>query len=295
MLAIDTELDGSILALGRELAAYVIAADLVKLPADKNTVFRAWLRRTRTEQLLGRTLQSTHEDRPNNWGAHAGASRAAVAAYLGDTVELARTAQVLRGWLGQRSVYAGFKWGDLSWQCDPLRPVGINPAGCARNGYSIDGVLPDDQRKSGGFDWPPPRENYVWEALQGALVSAEILHRQGYDTYNWSNKALLRAYRWLHIQANYPATGDDEWQSHVVNYRYRTTFPAPLPARSGKNMGWTDWTHGAGRRTSWPATALNSGTSSSSGIAARTYRKDVSGWAKSATSVYGVCCRRFGE
>ena len=31
------------------------------------------------------TLVSTHENRPNNWGTHAGAARAAVARYLGDS------------------------------------------------------------------------------------------------------------------------------------------------------------------------------------------------------------------
>ena len=46
------------------------------------------------------TLRGTHEQRPNNWGTHAGAARAAVALYLGDTAELSRTATVFRGWLG---------------------------------------------------------------------------------------------------------------------------------------------------------------------------------------------------
>src|SRR5690606_26242115 len=122
------------------LASYVIAADIVGLSATQDTQFRAWLRRTLTDTHLGRTLQSTHEDRPNNWGTMAGASRAAVAVYLGDTKELARTAQVFKGWLGDRSSYAGFKYGDLSWQSNPNQPVGINPKGATKNGHSIDGA-----------------------------------------------------------------------------------------------------------------------------------------------------------
>ena len=69
---------------------------------------------------------------------------------------------------------AGFEYGDLSWQADPTKPVGINPVGAKRDGHSIDGVLPDDQRRSGGFVWPPTKENYVWEALQGAIAQAVI-------------------------------------------------------------------------------------------------------------------------
>lgn len=256
MAAIGTEQGGTTLALGRNLVAYVIAADLVRLPKAKDAIFRAWLRRTLTERHAGRTLQSTHEDRPNNWGTHAGASRAAVARYLGDDIELDRMARVFKGWLGDRASYASFKYGDLWWQFDPENPVGINPKGAmkvvpglrATNGglyaVSIDGLLPDDQRRGGPFEWPPPKENYVYEALQGALVQAVILHRAGYHVWSWGDRALLRAFRWLHDIAGYPAKGDDTWQPHVINYFYGTDFPAPVPARHGKNVGWTDWTFG---------------------------------------------------
>ena len=253
--AINTELGGRTLALGRELAAYVIAADLVKLPPASNVIFRAWLTRTLAEPLDGESLRATHERRPNNWGTHAGASRAAVAAYLGDMVELNRTALVFRGWLGDRTVYAGFKFGDPAWQCDATKPVGINPAGCIKVGHLVDGVLPDDQRRAGIFVGPPPKENSVWEAMQGAVVQAEILKRFGFDTYNWSNKALLRAMNWLYLQDGFPAAADDTWEPYLINYRYGTHFAAPLPSKPGKNMAWTDWTHGPGRALPPPPVA----------------------------------------
>lgn len=243
MRAVGTEAGGRTLALGRNLIGYVIAADLVGLPSASDATFRSWLRRCLTQTLDGKTLRSTHEDRPNNWGTHAGASRAAVAVYLGDAAELARTAQVFKGWLGDRSAYAGFEWGDLSWQADPSRPVGINPRGATREGHSIDGALPDDQRRAGGFVWPPQKENYVWEALQGALAQGVILSRAGYAAWEWQDQALLRAVRWLHEQCQYPASGDDSWQPHLVNHFYVSSFPAPVPTTPGKNMGWTDWTH----------------------------------------------------
>jgi len=256
LAAMGTEKGGRTLALGRELAAYVIAADLVGLPPGEDQLFRAWLRQTLSETLDGRTLRSTHEERPNNWGTHAGASRLAAAVYLGDQAEIARCAQVFKGWLGDRGAYAGFKFGDLHWQADPNKPVAINPKGATKNGYLIDGVLPDDQRRAGRFKWPPPQENYVFEALQGALVQAVILSRLGYEVWNWQDKALLRAYEWLHQQAKFAASGDDGWQPHLINYYYRTNFPAPVPATPGKNVGWTDWTH-ANRREIEPGTPKN--------------------------------------
>lgn len=245
---VGTENGARTLAVGRKLAAYVIAADLVRLPPEEDERFRTWLRELLGKKLRGETLRSTHEERPNNWGTHAGASRAAVAAYLGDRAEMERTAQVFRGWLGDRTAYDGFEFGELAWQADRNHPVGINPKGAMRDGHSIDGVLPDDQRRAGGFTWPPPQENYVYGALQGALAQAVILHRAGYDVWEWSDRALLRAYTWLHEEANYPPTGDDTWQSPLIDAMYGTQFWDGTPTQPGKNVGWTDWTHGARRR-----------------------------------------------
>ncbi|MBK1696370.1 hypothetical protein CKO21_03830 [Rhodovibrio salinarum] len=244
MLAIGTQRGGRTLALGKELMAYVLAANLVGMPADKDKQFRTFLRDMLSREFpSGKTLRSTHEDRPNNWGTYAGATRAAIAAYLGDAAELARTARVFKGWLGDRDAYAGFTFKARDWQADPEHPVGINPAGATKQGHTIDGVLPDDQRRSGGFRWPPPKENYVYSALQGALAQAIILDRAGYDVWTWENQALRRAFDWLNETADYPARGDDTWQPHVINYYYVTEFPAPVPSNPGKNVGWTDWTH----------------------------------------------------
>jgi hypothetical protein len=259
--------NGRALALGRELAAYPIAADLIDLKNyDRalDTRFRAKL----AELLITPTtdgpvnLIDCHERRPNNWGNHCGASRVAVAAYLGDTTQLARAAKVFKGYLGDRASYAGFVYGsDLSWQCNPSAPVGINPMGCQIGSSQVGGILPDDQRRAGAFSWPPPKENYVYEGLQGAMAEAVILKRAGYDPFNWENKALLRAFQWLQSQANFLATGDDTWLPHIVNYYYgKGTLPSSVPSRAGKNIGWTDWTHSGA-----PSGSTGSGPSAPSG------------------------------
>lgn len=259
--AIGTEQGGRTLALGRNMPGLVIAADLVSLrtadPAFDTGQFRPWLRSLLTETLDGRTLTSTHEERPNNWGTHAGAARVAIAAYLGDTAVLARAAQVFHGYLGSRSDYAGFSWGDLSWQCDPSKPVGINPAGCTKSGVVIDGVIPDDMRRGGVFQWPPVVTNYPWENLQGALLQAELLHAAGYDTWNWENRALLRAARFLYDRAGWPAVGDDGWQTWLLDARYGTSFRVASPVRYGKNFGFTDWIYGSSTGAAAPPPAPN--------------------------------------
>lgn len=244
MAAIGTEEGGRTLALGRELVAYVIAADLINLPADEeeDEEFRDWLRELLTKELDGSTLQQTQEERPNNWGTHAGASRAAVALYLQDDAELERTAVVFKGYLGDRSAYDDFIYGALHWQADPDNPVGINPKGAMKDGYVIDGAMPEEMRRGGDFRWPPDETGYPWEALQGSLVQAEILCRAGYPTWEWEDRALLRAAEFLYGIGWVPE-GDDVWQPWLLNNVYGADYPSTITTRPGKNMGWTEWTH----------------------------------------------------
>jgi hypothetical protein len=247
----NTEENGRVLALGRELAAYVIAADLIDLahfdPA-LDGLFRAKLRTLLTKPLEAwsdepRSLQETHALRPNNWGTHAGASRLAVALYLGDTAEIEQSALIFRGYLGDLAAYNSFDYGDdLSWQADPLQPVGLNPVGATKDGHSIDGALPEEMRRGAIFQWPPVPTNYPWEALQGVVVQATLLQRAGYSAWEWQDRAVLRAVQFLY-NIGWPATGDDEWIIPLINCVYHTTFPAAMPAHPGKNMGWTSWTH----------------------------------------------------
>ncbi len=248
-----TEAGGRTLALGRELAAYVLAADLIDLDGPIDREFRAFLKDVRTVQLGGRTLISTHRDRPNNWGTHAGASRIAVALYLDDRQELEDAADVLRGYLGDRAAYSGFKYGDLHWQGERGRPVGVNAVGAEIDGHSVDGVLADDQRRAGAFAWPPPTTGYAWEALQGLLLQAILLERAGFDPFEWSDRALLRAARWLIVDASFPPTGDEVWQLAVL----RRFYPQPgfeLPeavttdpgrAKPGKGFGFSEFLYPA--------------------------------------------------
>lgn len=246
--AVGTEQGGATLGLGRNLVAYVIAADLID---HRSPRFVTWVDQVRHADLEGRTLISTHEERPNNWGTHAGASRIAASLFVGDSADVARAAEVFHGWTGNRAVYAGFDFGELDWQADPALPVAVNPAGATRLGRNVDGVLPDDQRRCGcqiPSCGPFARENYVWEALQGAVVQAQLLARAGHPSWQWQDRALYRAVSWLYTQAKYPAEGDDAWVPWLVNAAYASEFRTPRPGgtRPGKNLAYTDWTHPSG-------------------------------------------------
>jgi hypothetical protein len=240
----QSESGGRTLALARELAAYIAAADLIDLrnfdPALHNA-FKLRLNELRSKTLSGMTLIGTHKRRPNNWGTMACTSRAAAAVYLGDQSDLADTAFVMRGWLGEADGYKGFTWGDLSWQGDKGNPAGINRVGATIQGHDVSGFLPEEFRRAGGFRWPPGTTGYAWGGMSGITNCAEILLRAGYPVYEWGQNALCRASDALH-GLGWQATGDDAGTVAILNLRCGTSHPVNGNA-PGKQMGWQQWTH----------------------------------------------------
>lgn len=182
-----------------------------------------------------------HKTRPNNWGTCSGLARIAVSAHIGDSADLVAAVQVHKGWLGDRASYAGFKYGDLSWQADPSKPVGINPDGATKNGIDVDGVLPDDQRRAAAFpNWA--NENYVWQALGEVSATQYILRASGFpDVFGWSNNAVQRAYE-LYAIKGYGCSGDDGWQYKAAADRGVTIKHDGFAP--GKSFGWADWLYG---------------------------------------------------
>jgi hypothetical protein len=242
------------LARGRNAPAYVFAADLVSLRRVEPALdrrFRRWLRAILRREYRDGSIVSNHSRHPNNHGTMTGGGRAAIATYLGDAEELARTARVFRAWIGEGGGYEGLRFGrSRSWQGDPARPVGINRNGARRRGIDVDGALPEEMRRGCELRAPPCSSHYPWEGIGGALMQAELLHRQGYDTYAWGDRALLRAARFLfRLGRRDPRFtegvlgGPHSWEPWLLNRRYGTDLPTGGPTDRGKNMGWTDWTH----------------------------------------------------
>jgi hypothetical protein len=267
---IGSENGASALYVGRNLAMYVIAADIIDLrvtrPDFDEQVFRPWLRTLVNKEFQNRTLRSCHEDRPNNWGTHCGASRIALAAYLDDRSEIAQVATVFQGWLGDRESYAGFSFEPtaFTWMSDPTcpsstldcRPRPVNPPGAVMDGHNVDGVIVDDQRRSERFRfrWPPRYTIYVYGALGGAVVQAGILQRFGFDAWHWSHDAIRRAVDWMYDDRD----GKQQWDTcddpdkryvlDLVDHAYGSDFIRrmsclPEPSGPGRNIAWTSWTH----------------------------------------------------
>ncbi|MFQ5637754.1 MAG: phytase [bacterium] len=262
-ITLNIENDGNSLSLSRSVAGYILAADLIDLKNVAPAVdarFRIWLEHVIYVLKLDNATQvEKHEHRGNNHGTQAGVGRIAAAIYLDKINDLNRAALVFQGWLGDSSAYRGFNWGDLCWQLDPNHPVGILPAGAkklvANALRDVDGVQPDDQRRAGCPDeevsWPPRTDTHVWGGLQGAIGQAYLLSRQGFDAWSWGNQAVLRAVAWQQdpLRGNAPAKDDDVWSLALIDQVYGTNYWSGYPSDPGKQVGWTDWTHGGRKST----------------------------------------------
>ena len=240
----NPESGGRALAFGREMIGYVLAADIIGLK-DRDPALDAQFRAKLTKWLDAPTssgpdsLRICSNDRPNNWGTHCTASRIAIDLYLGDRADLDKAANIVKGWMGDRSAYAGFDYGDLWWQADPKAPVGVNPKNSTISGYNVGGLQPEEMRRGGSFKWPPTQTDYAWEGNQGALASTWMLMRAGYDADLWSDRAECRVAEALY-RIGWPAVGDDQWQPWLINHICGTNYPTPGGGR-GKNVGWTRW------------------------------------------------------
>lgn len=232
------------LELTRAWGAIMIAAMLLGF---HDAALKAAARKMLTAPTSGgpANIVESMEKRANNWGTWAMFTCLCIYIYLGDKAGVARVAQIFKGWLGDRKSYAGFDYGDLDWQADKKNPVGINAKG-AKSIVSgalrdVDGVITDDQRRD-KFTWPPPKEHYPWEALQGAAMTAVILSQNGYpDVWEWQDQALRRAVRWLYDVADNPATGDDEGTVHIINAVYGTSYKVGTPVSAAKGYIGADW------------------------------------------------------
>jgi hypothetical protein len=268
-----TTTPGAWLEVGRNLAAYVIAADVLGMRADGDesgegsrveTWIRSWLTKQLPDNITGvpRTFGPFHSG--SNAAAQEGFAYATVAAYLGDREALDRAWDAYRRFAGDPSapdrenidLRQGVKAG---WAHDDARPFAINPKGTAKRIPSgmpgagttvrIDGAIINDQRRGGDLQWEPGYTQYPWTGLAGLVPAAVILQRAGYPAFEVADRAVLRTHDYLWFLRT--ATGNTAWFDGVrgsevvqlVNHYYGTAFTVSQPVSRGFTIGYTDWTH----------------------------------------------------
>ncbi len=243
MSAIGTERVGagnSILSLGRQLGAYILAADLIGMSGAEDSTFRSWLSSIRTRNLGGHsrwsTLRDTAIDSSNNWGTFALASLTAADAYLGDTVALERDWRIFAGYgngswpFGRTSSY------QATWAC----PEGfaINPASCAdlrKQGAAVEDASRTTFPTIGG---------YPAEAAQGYVITAELLARAGRPAWGVNNAQVCRHALWRQRLGNLNYSSADRYVTWITNARCGHSQPT-VAAGFGRVFGYTDWLYGS--------------------------------------------------
>ncbi len=239
---------GKAFVWGRETGAYVLAADLVDYRTPE---FETWIRNMAEVWLAEdqRTQLNEFKIRPNNHGTMAFGSIVTIYAFLQDSVRLQEIRDHwIKGVVGQNPEYVyGGPPDDFTWHADPNEYREINPKGAVKDGLDIDGILPDDMRRNGSFQNPPPlpTTSYHWEVLQGILVAARIFDRVGMPIWTVADSAIYRAFhvlevRWEKEYGGWAAAGDDEWMLPFIDEVYGSSFSKDQQRLwdHGKNAGW---------------------------------------------------------
>lgn len=260
MSAITTQrvgCDNATLGLGRQLMAYVLAADFAGLGGTADATFRAWLGTIRRKIIGGHSiwnsLYRTHVRSATNWGAYAGASRIAADLYLGDRTDLAAAIKITQGFLGYRGAFRftdKMTWAALSWACAPTNYTPVNGV-CTKRGINVSGAVIADISRGGSLRWPPGTVGiqYQLDSIQGMGMQLELLYQNGYTAaYGWTDRALKRM---ASIVTRSRAAGGTGWNvttaSRQMPWLLNKRYGLRLPTRSsgmGRAIGFTDWLWG---------------------------------------------------
>ncbi len=229
----------AILSLGRQLGAYVLAADYI---GYRDAAFVAWVSAIRTRDFPSshsrwHVLAKTAADTSNNWGTFALASLIAADAYLGDGTGLARDWALFRDYGDGSSSFVRTGSYQAIWSC----PVGyeINPASCT------------DPRKEGAAVEDSSRTifptiaGYPAEAAQGYVIQAELLSRAGYPAWTVNERQVCRNAQWRGRLGNLNYSSVDRYVTYVTNSRCGLSQPVS-GAPFGRIFGFTDWLYGPG-------------------------------------------------
>lgn len=237
------------LELARGLQTYIISADIIDY---HDAGFENWVRDiTFVRPVSGRDGSGLYNNAltdSTNWGGHERASAIAAALYLGDN-RINELVRAYREYIGENVSPKTLIYRGTNWQADQSNKAGVNRVGARIQGQDVSGVIPEDWRRGGEFKWPPTSSGYMWEGVQGFVVTAALLHRAGLVPFTSGDNVLSRVLHQLMDPLNppnpgisYQPSGDDTWIPWVVNYYAGTNFQTTT-ANPGKNMGWTDWTH----------------------------------------------------
>jgi hypothetical protein len=236
--AMASQRDGcssAVLALGRQLGGWVLAADYV---GYRDAAFVGWVRQLRTREIGGHSrwhqLRFTAGNSANNWGIWALASVIAADRYLGDTPALAQDWAIFKGYGDGTHTFQPTSDYLRGWNCTTY--FAIEPGHCGKPDHN--GAPVEDASRSGSTTTPDA--GYVNEAVSGLAVQAMLLGRAGYPAWSVNTNQLRRVADFLVRTRTWNAESVAYFAGYVINAAYRTSYPTK-PGNSGRMFAYADW------------------------------------------------------
>jgi hypothetical protein len=249
------------LPVGRNLGAYIIAADVLNIRATSDsqsdgTKFQNWI-----ASFKGRFGTEGAEFQPFESGSNASAQMgfvySAAASYLNDQTMLTRAWDAFRTYAGDptapdredininNAISSG-------WAAAPSKPEAkaVTPKGKISGSLDIGGAIGNDMARGGNVSATPGHTSYPWVGIEGFVPAALILHRAGYPAFEVADQAVKRTHDFLwnlsKVDSYWWDAGDPGRAGeakHIVNKYYGLTYTVPLGVGPGRTVGYTDWTH----------------------------------------------------
>lgn len=257
--AIGTEAKGDSMDVGRSLAAYVFAADVLDI---RSGPIYEWLAGFRTRKIPhdNTGVPMTFRDRAWETGTNAscqvGLSSLALAVYLRDEEWFEKEWDCFRRICGDRTspfVLKPNQFGD-PWQEIPGDRVGIQSKGAVVNDVNVDGAYVDMGRSNpkpvASLKYDSRMSLYPWVSLNSVIWAAAIFKRLGKPAFEIEDQAVLRAVKYLRRLArennNMGWWGADKkedakWIAKVAYDLPLDEYPISLPVGNHDQVGWSDW------------------------------------------------------
>jgi hypothetical protein len=273
-----TKTSNWLLGLGRQLAGYVEAANLIRFAEPE---FVTWvhkmviLKHGSGDRWGGyETILETAHSLNSNWALQCNRSVIAASMYLeqyGTATQKADAARWLRlsvlaykrfvGEAGDYRELPPFHTAENGWGGSTGLGYGINPEGSVimigERRIDASGILQGDWLRAKGTDgredrdaknYPPNPVTYHWEGLTPLIVTGAILHEHDIVPFSAGNNAIVRAMKALCGKSdndpafNNPPSGDDELCPHVVYHYTGIDFGRQLDNEPDKaGYGWLTW------------------------------------------------------
>lgn len=264
--AMASQRDGcnnAVLAMGRQLGGYVLAADFA---GYRDPAFTNWLTGILDRKVGGHSrwfvLRFTAYDSASNWGVHALASTTAADIYLNRTADIAKDWEVFsaygkpQGWPFNKASSFNEQWSCVATNSTGKLPIAINTP-CLKSGINLDGAPVEDSSRSSFGSY----STYIHESLQGYAVMAQLFERTGRNGWTVNNSQVCRAAQFGNRAGRLNDNGVSYFVAFMANRFCGLSLPTKTPTSRGRMFGFSDWLFSAPLASASALVALGTPTS----------------------------------